>query len=86
MKIVGFKTPKPKQFNYKPLFYDKRKEEMEERLKALSDPGQTEAEKLRHKIRNTWQVKDTRNKMLSKRTMYIYLLGVILIIYLVFFL
>jgi predicted transcriptional regulator len=85
MKIVAFKVGKPKQFNYKPLFYNKEKEEMQERLKKYSEPEQIEAERLRSKIKETWRLKDTRNHQLSKRTLYIYLAGAILLIYFIFF-
>ncbi|MBN2273530.1 MAG: hypothetical protein JXR41_05895 [Bacteroidales bacterium] len=30
-----FKTPKPRQFHYEPLFYDARKEAREERIKKI---------------------------------------------------
>ncbi len=85
MKIVAFKTRKPKQFNYKPLFYDKKKEEMEERLKKYAEPEQQLAERMRMKMKETWRVRDTKNNLISKRTLYLYLIGVILIIYFIFF-
>ncbi|NTW23698.1 MAG: hypothetical protein HGA37_03270 [Lentimicrobium sp.] len=85
MKIVAFKTRKPKQFNYKPLFYDKKKEEMEERLKKYSEPEQQLSERMRMRMKETWRVRDSKNNLLSKRTLYLYLIGVILIIYLIFF-
>ncbi|MFK5857123.1 MAG: hypothetical protein QM503_13415 [Bacteroidota bacterium] len=31
MRIVSIKTPKPKQFNYKPRYYDEQKDELEKR-------------------------------------------------------
>lgn len=85
MKIVAFKTRKPKQFNYKPLFYDKKKEEMEERLKKYAEPEQQLAERMRMRMKETWRIRDTKNNLISKRTLYLYLIGVILIIYFIFF-
>lgn len=85
MKIVAFKVGKPRQFNYKPLYYDKKKEEMEKRLKKYSEPEQFESNSLRSKIRDSWRLKDTRNHQLSKRTLIIYLAGAILLIYFIFF-
>lgn len=36
MKIPGFfKTYRPRQFNYSPLYYDKRKDELEERIRKI---------------------------------------------------
>jgi len=85
MKITAFKTNKPRQFNYRPLFYDKKKDEMEQRLKELNAEVSASSEELRGKIRDTWRKKDNRTRSLSKRTLYIYLAGVIFIIYFVFF-
>jgi hypothetical protein len=85
MKIVAFKTTKPKQFNYKPLYYDKQKEEMEERLKKYSEPEKPDVNRLRSKIRQTWRVKEKKNYKLSRMTLYIYLAGAILLIYFIFF-
>lgn len=35
MKIVGFRTPKPRGFSYKPRYYDPDKEAREERRREL---------------------------------------------------
>jgi hypothetical protein len=85
MKIVAFKIRKAKKFNYKPLYYDQQKEEMEERLKKYTDPEEKESERLRSRIRETWRVRESKNHTLSKRTLYIYLIGAVVIIYFVFF-
>jgi hypothetical protein len=85
MKIVAFKTSKPKQFNYKPLYYDQQKEEMEERLKKYSETENSDINRFRSKIRETWRVKEKKNFKLSKMTLYVYLIGSILLIYFIFF-
>jgi len=36
MKLIGFRTPKPRKFSYKPLYYDPVKEE-QEKLKARTE-------------------------------------------------
>lgn len=84
MKIVAFRVGKPKQFNYKPLFYDKEKEEMQERLRKLTETADSEESNLRAKIRENWRIREKRNNMLSKRTLYMYLIGVILLLYFIF--
>jgi hypothetical protein len=84
MKIVAFRVGKPKQFNYKPLFYDKEKEEMQERLRKLTETADSEESNLRSKIRENWRIREKRNNMLSKRTLYMYLIGVILLLYFIF--
>ncbi|MFH1119736.1 MAG: hypothetical protein V1775_07920 [Bacteroidota bacterium] len=85
MKIVAFKTRKPRHFNYKPLYYDRKKEEMEERLKKYSNPEQEITERLRARIKETWRVKEGRNNLISKRTLIIYLVASVVIIYFIFF-
>lgn len=35
MRITFFKTPRPKEFNYMPRYYDERKEEADERQKRI---------------------------------------------------
>lgn len=84
MKIVAFRVGKPKQFNYKPLFYDKEKEEMQERLRKLTETADSEESNLRSKIRENWRIREQRNNKLSKRTLYMYLIGVILLLYFIF--
>lgn len=38
MRIPSFfKTYKPRQFNYMPLYYDKRKDELQERIQKIED-------------------------------------------------
>jgi len=37
MRLRFLHTPKPKQFNYKPLYYDEEKEKREQRIKDLDD-------------------------------------------------
>ncbi len=85
MKIVAFKVNKPKQFNYKPLFYDKKKEEMEERLRKYTETELSEVESLRYKIRESWRFKEKKSHNLSRGTFYLYLVGVFLLLYFIFF-
>ncbi|MDY0102580.1 MAG: hypothetical protein RBS07_06540 [Lentimicrobium sp.] len=87
MKIVAFKTGKPKSFNYKPLYYNKEKEEMEERLKQLStepNPDQINEEKLRSRMRNSWGKHDVKAKSLTSKALYIYVLVVVALLYYIF--
>ncbi|MBP7679270.1 MAG: hypothetical protein KA096_02510 [Bacteroidales bacterium] len=56
MSFFFFRKPKPRQFNYKPLYYDPDTEEAMERKKIReglqsSDPG----ERLRAQIRRRWR-------------------------------
>ncbi|KAF0198533.1 MAG: hypothetical protein FD166_1174 [Bacteroidetes bacterium] len=85
MKIVAFNTRKPKPFNYKPLYYDKKKEEMEERMKKYTNPEEQITDRMRSRIRETWRIREKRNNVISKRTLYIYLVAAFVIIYFIFF-
>jgi len=85
MKIVAFNARKPKPFNYKPLYYDKKKEEMEERMKKYTNPEEQITDRMRSRIRETWRIREKRNNVISKRTLYIYLVAAIVIIYFIFF-
>lgn len=84
MKIVAFKTRKPKPYNYKPLFYDKKKEEMEKRLQQLTDPGEASTERLRMRIKDSWRSRDATNRSLSGKTFVVYILVALAILYFVF--
>jgi hypothetical protein len=87
MNIFFFKRPKPRSFNYKPIYYDPEKEEAEERKKALNglkdnDPG----EHMRAEIRRKWKVerKNTDKKQNLFRFLF-YIIIAIFAIYLIFF-
>ena len=48
MRIISFRTPKPKSFKYKPRYYDQQKEELEKRKAAMGiDNELTHDESLR---------------------------------------
>ena len=85
MKIVAFNTRKPKPFNYKPLYYDKKKEEMEERMKKYTNPEEQITDRMRSRIRETWRIREKRNNVISKLTLYIYFIAAIVILYFIFF-
>lgn len=55
MKIVSFKTPKPKSFKYTPRYYDPKKEELEKRKASLGlDNTLTHNEELRLRMSRRW--------------------------------
>jgi hypothetical protein len=58
MALTFFKTPKNKQFNYRPVYWDKKKEERDKRLKsALEASGDNKdyAEALRERMELRWK-------------------------------
>lgn len=87
MKIVFFKRPKPKQFDYKPLYYDKEKDEREQRKKELGlTDSEDHMEQLRSQIKRKWRYeREARKKRTSELRTVLYLVIVGLFIYLIFF-
>ena len=82
-----FKRPKPRSFNYQPMYYDPVKEEAEERRKALSglqtgDPR----ERMRAEIRRRWKVDrketDKRNQVIR---IFFYIVFVLFALYIILF-
>lgn len=56
MRIVSFRTPKPKSFKYTPRFYDPKKEELEKRKASLGlDSKLTHNEQLRLRMSRRWR-------------------------------
>jgi hypothetical protein len=87
MNIFFFKRPKPRPFNYQPIYYDPVKEEAEARKKARNglqgnDPG----EHMRAEIRRKWKI--NRKRADNKNQLYrffFYLIIAGFAIYLIFF-
>jgi len=89
MKISFFKTGKPREFSYKPLFYDERKEELENIRKSVQEEssGNT-SERVRVQIERSWR--DRRNRQrrktpVSSLRLLIYLAVIALVIYFLYF-
>jgi hypothetical protein len=56
MRFVLFKTPKPRQFRYKPRYYDEEKERLEKRKAELGLNSElSEREALRIRMRSKWR-------------------------------
>jgi len=56
MRLVFFKTPKSKKYNYQPRYYDARKEEWERRKVELGyDSSLSREEQIRLKMSHRWQ-------------------------------
>lgn len=87
MKIVFFKRPKPRQFDYKPLYFDPETEDAEERRKELQALRSTDrGERMRAEFRRRWKsnkaVPDNQNKTF-RIVFYLVIAGFVL--YLIFF-
>lgn len=87
MALTFFKTPKHKQFNYRPLFYDKKKEEREKLQKtALEEKGQDYEQALRDRMRMRWKRNaGAKDKKATNQRLVIILVVIFLLFYLVFF-
>ncbi|MCU0370025.1 MAG: hypothetical protein MUC31_01310 [Bacteroidales bacterium] len=87
MNIVFFKRPRPRQFNYQPLYYDPAKEEAEERKKARNSAQEGDIkEHMRAEIRRKWKIdrnQSARNNQMPR--IIIYVIFSLFIIYFLFF-
>lgn len=86
MKITFFKTPKPKQFNFPPRYYDEEKERLEQRKRelGLSD----EKPDFRTQVTTNWRKmrkRDQKSRKKAEMSVLIYLLIVAGLVYLMFF-
>jgi len=94
MKIVFFKRPKPKQFNYKPQYWDPEEEEFQKRKRELDGPGDEEVpekekrEDLRVQIDTQWRRRhgpENTGRSNNWMKLFIYALIIFFGIYFIFF-
>jgi predicted nucleic acid-binding Zn ribbon protein len=73
LKFSFLKTQKPKQFEYKPRYYDPEKEALEQRRKemGLSDQ-QTRSEQLRARMQYEWGRRRDRQKRQRNNTITLF--------------
>ena len=74
MRIVSFRTPKPKSFKYSPRYYDAKKEELERRKAAMGlDTSLSHNEELRLRMSKRWSTSkiDEGRSTLSKVVKYL---------------
>ncbi len=80
MALTFFKLPKHKNFNYKPVYWDKAKEEREKRYKSAldeSESGKDYSEALRERMEMRWKRSAGAH---SRANSNLRLIGVLLII------
>ena len=89
MRFVTFRTPKPKQFKYKPRYYDEEKEALEKRKAELGyDSEVSHHESLRLQMSKRWRKTDNEYKRsrLSRFISYFFVVFVAVGgVYLIFF-
>ncbi|MEE4259251.1 MAG: hypothetical protein V2I62_05790 [Bacteroidales bacterium] len=89
MRFVTFRTPKPKQFKYKPRYYDENIDALEKRKAELGfDSSVSHHESLKLQMSKRWRKSDRNYKKstLSKMITYLFI-GFVIVggIYLIFF-
>ncbi|MFO8054396.1 MAG: hypothetical protein R6U19_04440 [Bacteroidales bacterium] len=88
MKITVFRRPRAKQFEYKPLYYDERKEELEQIKEQYSNPEKAQQkERIRERIQRRWDIhRNHKNTSKSSNpTLLLYLVLIGLVVYMLFF-
>lgn len=87
MRIVFFSRPKPKQFIYRPRYWDERKEELDRIQKKYAGTDVPEgSDALREQLSRRWRRKidkDTRKKT-SSMMMLVYLVIAALLAWFIF--
>ncbi len=88
MALTFFKTPRNKQFNYKPVYYDKKKEEREKMAKAALEEDTDNYEKaLRDRLQMRWKrTSGARTRRASNQRLIIIFIVMFVLVYLLFFL
>jgi len=90
MKFL-FKQPKPRQFDYKPRFYNERKERLQARVEAIrkeqeGKEGASSAEALRSRMQSAWRSDERRTAVKrSNRSVFIIVGLLVIIAYLVLY-
>lgn len=88
MRFVTFRTPKPRQFKYKPRYYDEDKEALEQKKAALGYKAKvSKHENLRLQMSRRWHKnEDIEEKSLLSKIIYYAFFGTIIIggVYVIF--
>jgi len=88
MKIVFFRIPKPKQFNYPPRYYDEEKERWDRRRKELGITKDGEKTDFKSQVGYNWRRMRKVNAVRQKKanmSVLIYFLIAAALIYFIFF-
>ncbi len=88
MALTFFRIPRNKKFNYKPVYYDQKKEERKKREKAALEEDSGDYEKaLRERMQMRWKrTSGKRTRSASNQRLVIIFIVMFLLLYLIFFL
>jgi hypothetical protein len=88
MKLIGIRTPKPRKYSYKPVYYDPVKEDRDNRFKEAGfNDNQVGSElRMRMQLRMNRKKLDERIRKRSRMMSILFtLLLLLLILYYIFF-
>jgi adenine-specific DNA methylase len=86
MQIVFFRRPKPKQFEYKPRYYDEEEERLRKRREEMEKSGHGDTSFMQSEIDRRWRRLDKKNRSKSRGlTLLVYLVIAALLVYFIFF-
>lgn len=87
MAITFFTRPKNKKYNYRPVYFDAKKEEREKRHKTAYEEGSEGYEQaLRDRLQMRWKrASASRDRRGSNQRLIIILVVITMLAYLVFF-
>jgi hypothetical protein len=87
MAITFFKTPRNKQYNYKPVFWDKTKEEREKRHSlAMDEKDKDYAQALRDRMEIRWRRKAGATTKRNSNLRLVVIIGILVLLsYLIFY-
>jgi hypothetical protein len=88
MKLIGIRTPKPRKYSYKPIYYDPVKEDRENRFKesGFSDNQVGSELRMRMRLRMNRKKLDERIRKRARMMSILFtVLLLLLIIYYIFF-
>jgi len=86
MKIVFFRTPKPRQFEYKPRYYDEEEERLQKRRQEMEKSGHGDTSFIKSEIDRRWRRIDRKNRNKARGiNLLIYLIIIALLVYFLFF-
>jgi len=88
MKISFFKTAQPKEFTYRPLYYNERKEELEKIKRAVAaEQSSDPTERVKVQLERSWRERRDRRQTRgsSPVRLLVYLAALAMLIYFMFF-
>lgn len=86
MAFKIFHRPKPRQYHYNPLYYNEKKEKMEQLKQQMEGNAKGEYKKIEFKtqLQGKWRKQSHRNQQASTIRLVLIILALLLITYLLF--